>query len=409
MRKLTVTLSLLFLAAMSLAQSVPVRFGSAGEREVWFGKVLPGDPPTTGVKTSQDSADLDITAAGKNDLIFVWDKASGNIAVKGVADSRKGVGWKVEPGDYQFVGQLRVEVQSSGKPVASANVMLDDGKRKQQRLVENGEATFFGIKPGSVKVTVQYNSDGKPAEPVTQILEASLQRSDTVPSMTIALPQSAATASSEPAKEGGGAKSEKDEKVAPTKPLGSILVYLVGIGVAAGVGYFVFKYFKDNPDKVGSKLEQLGVQIPKPGDDPLTNADPVVPVPAAKPAPPEKIILDDSDPLVPAGAPVAAPISMSAATPTGEPKLVSDTGDAMPLEEGELTVGREIGLGLSLVGESTVSRRHASVKRTGQTVTVQDLGSTNGTWVNGAKVSSEVTLRPGDSVQFGSVKFRYEG
>ena len=37
-----------------------------------------------------------------------------------------------------------------------------------------------------------------------------------------------------------------------------------------------------------------------------------------------------------------------------------------------------------------------------------DIGSTNGTFINGTKVSAEMILSPGDSVQFGSVQYRYE-
>jgi len=72
-------------------------------------------------------------------------------------------------------------------------------------------------------------------------------------------------------------------------------------------------------------------------------------------------------------------------------------------------VGREVGMGLSLVGESTVSRRHAQITRTGSTVVVQDFGSTNGTFVNGIQIQDEKQLQIGDSVQFGSVRFRFEG
>jgi pSer/pThr/pTyr-binding forkhead associated (FHA) protein len=37
------------------------------------------------------------------------------------------------------------------------------------------------------------------------------------------------------------------------------------------------------------------------------------------------------------------------------------------------------------------------------------MGSTNGTFVNGAQVQGDTTLRNGDAVQFGAVRFRYEG
>lgn len=71
-------------------------------------------------------------------------------------------------------------------------------------------------------------------------------------------------------------------------------------------------------------------------------------------------------------------------------------------------MGRDDGLPVSLAGESTVSRRHASVRLDGHRATVTDLGSTNGTFVNGNKVTGEVGLEIGDVVQFGSVRFRYE-
>ena len=166
-----------------------------------------------------------------------------------------------------------------------------------------------------------------------------------------------------------------------------------------GAIYYGLQYMKKNPDSVGSKLEQLGVQIPKPGDDPLTNPAPV-PMPKA-PAPVQKIILDDAAPDL------TAPVATSSLI--SDPRLVSQTGDSMSLPEGDLIVGREVGLGLSLVGESTVSRKHAQLTRSGNTVIVKDFGSTNGTFVNGVQVQGETSLQPGDAVQFGSVRFRFEG
>ncbi|MEY4881827.1 MAG: hypothetical protein RLZ87_1256, partial [Armatimonadota bacterium] len=78
------------------------------------------------------------------------------------------------------------------------------------------------------------------------------------------------------------------------------------------------------------------------------------------------------------------------------------------LPEGETVVGREFGNGL-VVASDTVSRRHASLLRSGNSASVIDHGSTNGTWVNGVKVASNQELRVGDSVRFGSVEYRFEG
>ena len=79
---------------------------------------------------------------------------------------------------------------------------------------------------------------------------------------------------------------------------------------------------------------------------------------------------------------------------------------ALPEEvEGEsFTIGRGEGCDLVL-GDQTVSRRHAQLSRTSVGWLLSDLGSTNGTRVNGWRVK-QVRLRPGDRVQVGRVRLR---
>jgi pSer/pThr/pTyr-binding forkhead associated (FHA) protein len=91
-----------------------------------------------------------------------------------------------------------------------------------------------------------------------------------------------------------------------------------------------------------------------------------------------------------------------------QPSLIADGGVVIPLFDGDTVVGRDPGLGLSLTGETTVSRKHATLHRLGNEVTLEDHGSTNGTFVNGARLQIPTTLRPGDAVQFGSAKFRFQ-
>lgn len=95
--------------------------------------------------------------------------------------------------------------------------------------------------------------------------------------------------------------------------------------------------------------------------------------------------------------------------PVREPALVDASGHRWNLPEGVCVVGRDDGLDLSLAGESTVSRRHAEIVRSGGALSVRDLGSTNGTFVNGIRIEAETPLTLGDTVQFGSVRFRVEG
>ena len=73
---------------------------------------------------------------------------------------------------------------------------------------------------------------------------------------------------------------------------------------------------------------------------------------------------------------------------------------------GPIEAGREA-TGIAMGFDAQASRRHASFTPMGDTVTVQDLGSTNGTFVNGQRVQS-ATLSRGDVVQIGNSTFRVE-
>jgi pSer/pThr/pTyr-binding forkhead associated (FHA) protein len=76
-------------------------------------------------------------------------------------------------------------------------------------------------------------------------------------------------------------------------------------------------------------------------------------------------------------------------------------GGEYPLEDGkEIIVGRSSDLDMVLV-EEMVSRRHARIVMKGGLISIQDLGSTNGTFVNGEKIR-HAKLREGDRVLIGT-------
>jgi hypothetical protein len=68
------------------------------------------------------------------------------------------------------------------------------------------------------------------------------------------------------------------------------------------------------------------------------------------------------------------------------------------------TIGRERDCDL-LVEDLTVSRMHARLERAGDGWLLTDLGSTNGTRLNGWRIREPVPVRPGDRVAFGSAVF----
>ena len=68
-------------------------------------------------------------------------------------------------------------------------------------------------------------------------------------------------------------------------------------------------------------------------------------------------------------------------------------------------VGRDSNCDLT-IGERAVSRQHAKFDRTPTGFTVTDLGSTNGTWVNGVKITTR-ELQSGDRIRIGGRIFKY--
>jgi hypothetical protein len=79
-----------------------------------------------------------------------------------------------------------------------------------------------------------------------------------------------------------------------------------------------------------------------------------------------------------------------------------------PLDSAELTIGRGENAGITLA-DPGISRMHARVVREGDDFVVEDLGSTNGTEVNGQLIKRR-RLADGDRVRLGSstLQFRRE-
>ena len=70
--------------------------------------------------------------------------------------------------------------------------------------------------------------------------------------------------------------------------------------------------------------------------------------------------------------------------------------------DGELTIGRAGGCGIPLAGDTYVSQVHARVFERDGDLYVEDLGSTNGTYLNGSKIGETARVRRTDRVQIGA-------
>src|SRR5436309_10129079 len=87
------------------------------------------------------------------------------------------------------------------------------------------------------------------------------------------------------------------------------------------------------------------------------------------------------------------------------PKLVV-SGPAHELAEELITIGRAPDNAI-VIGDPSVSSRHAQLELSGETYRLKDLESTNGTRVNGIP-TTETVLRFDDRIRFGGVEARFE-
>jgi pSer/pThr/pTyr-binding forkhead associated (FHA) protein/tetratricopeptide (TPR) repeat protein len=82
------------------------------------------------------------------------------------------------------------------------------------------------------------------------------------------------------------------------------------------------------------------------------------------------------------------------------------TGKSFPVS-GVAVIGRVAGVDIR-IDDDSVSRRHAEVEILGTEAVIRDLGSANGTTVNGEPVLEDTALAPGDIIQFGVVELMFE-
>lgn len=81
----------------------------------------------------------------------------------------------------------------------------------------------------------------------------------------------------------------------------------------------------------------------------------------------------------------------------------SPTGrELIPLADARVTIGKSSTNLVALVHDSTVSRLHAVLENLGSAWSLRDVGSRNGTFVNGEKIGHERVLRSGDEVRVGN-------
>ena len=83
-------------------------------------------------------------------------------------------------------------------------------------------------------------------------------------------------------------------------------------------------------------------------------------------------------------------------------------GDELTLNSSALLLGRGSDNDVNLARDEFASSKHARVEPRRDGVWVEDVGSTNGTYLNGIRLTQAKRLAPGDVVRIGETELRYE-
>ena len=155
-----------------------------------------------------------------------------------------------------------------------------------------------------------------------------------------------------------------------------------------------FEILAKNVAQEGSSQEVPAV-VPAAPVTPAPEAEPQAPAAGLVPPPPEVVMT----------APLAPVIPLHGDTP---PAVITvPGGQRVELFEGHYVVGRHLECDI-VISDSNVSRRHAEFVCAGRDVIVRDLGSTNGTKVNGVLIKGDQLLQHGDVIGFGTAQVTFE-
>ncbi len=374
-------------------RQITLSFPQEGERW-WWVEDRKGSPLNAPKKTSDASVTLKLPDGAET--LWVYDAQSGNLARLKVAELKEKT--ELRSDSWSHVARVQVNLKSQEKPVASAVVSLTDAEgNTHTRVMEpsaEGIVVFERVPLGKVEIIARYGEDQKASQETTLKAERELR----VPVIELALSGTVATL--EPTRRAGETDAES-EKTAQVSRIGAVVMFVIALVLAVGVIYFLIRLATQKPQQLGEAMSKLGVELPQ-ASTPGAGGGGVAPAPQ-----PDLPPLDTAG--VPPTATVAPTLTVSAAPAT---RLVATqgphAGQTFALDADLMTIGREAVHPIALVNDMGVSRTHAQIIKQGDQTLIEDLGSTNGTYVNGVRISAPTPIKPGDTLQLGASLLRVE-
>jgi len=359
----------------------------------------------------------------KTAKLEVLDSTHGNLARLAI---KTDAAIPLTESSFTYAQRINIPVQKGGLGLIGAQVTLADAAKTYNKTTtlqasDGGLARFDNVPLGrELTATVSY-ADHKIGS--TQTLPASrtgdgwspmaVDWADvkTVPA-PVPVPVASAVTPGIPAGNGSADSAysrERSDTQANTNPFGGVLSTLVSLLFLGGIFYGVYWLYQTG--RLKNVLDKLGLSSAVMA----TEAGAAAPSPFAKPAkPPIQPITDGTvDPFggvgMAGGGMGAAPLAV-----VSGPRLVATmgtyAGTIFPLLGPSMDIGRDPGNPIPLPNDTNTSRRHATLQMTNGQVVLVDNGSSNGTYVNGVRIAGQVPqpLRPGDEVNIGNTRFRFE-
>lgn len=418
-----ITVGVLALNGAAVFAAQKVEIAKKGSYVYWFSyKDAEGQLQNTlperfkGKSASLNTEPLGEKPAGVK--LYVMNRDTGNMAISDFAVSadEEAKPIKLTSDDFQYVRNVRLRIISEdGKPLENAIVNITDGMNTAMRAVvtpaDEGVAVFTDVATGEINVKVEaknlkrtIDSDIElPEDRKTPGFARDIKVTGDVDTIEVAAAAAKPAAKTKAAQETRGASS------------GSILLQtLAGLIFVAVLMAVVFVVLRARGVTAKSALSKMGVEMPE--TEGVVAGAGASGAPAAPAVDPNVCQFcgqrkDASGNCACSVTPGASPFGGSIGSAPSAPRLVgvqgAYSGHIFELESGSTVIGREAGNEIALTNDSTASRRHATITSSNGDFIIRDEGSSNGIFVNGAKITQQ-KLTPGDEIQIGGTKFRFE-
>ncbi|HLK58502.1 MAG TPA: FHA domain-containing protein [Chthonomonadaceae bacterium] len=373
------------------------------------------------------------TIKSKDAQLEITDSTRGNIARLPVTSS--GV-TPLDEQSFKFAQRISVPVQAKGQAVVGAQVTLLSKTYNKTELTDNTGMARFENVPIGEQITASATYGQHTQESLSRTLERT-RSGEAWPPILVdwtdaklaplpAPPGSAGTAVAGTAaagtpttpsatsdnrasgrEEGRSRSDTNDTRPAEnSNPLTGVISTVIGLLFLGALAYgFLWAW---NKGHIKTAMEKAGINLATPA------STAVAPNPFDKPAkaPITPITEGTADPFggggMIGGGVAAAPVV--AAGPRLVATMGTYAGNIFPISGGAADIGRDAGNAIPLPNDTNASRRHATIQVNSGQYAVVDNGSSNGTFLNGVRIASQVPqpLRPGDEVQVGLTRFRFE-